>query len=154
MEKHLTATAYLVAKIDGKIRVLLHRHKKINIWLGVGGHVERDENPIETVRREVFEEAGTELDFLPPLRSPLIKEYVTQLEISQFIFEFKISARPKEPAHRHIDLVFIGTVKHPEKVKMTEEFHWFSASELKKLALQEEVTSITQKALTLGKKYL
>ncbi|HBQ50415.1 hypothetical protein A3B42_02065 [Candidatus Daviesbacteria bacterium RIFCSPLOWO2_01_FULL_38_10] len=58
MIKHFAATAYIVSKIDGEVKVLLHKHKKLGIWIGVGGHVEKEENPKQAVIREAKEEYG------------------------------------------------------------------------------------------------
>ncbi len=44
--------------------LLLVDHKRANLWLAAGGHVEVDEHPQETVRREAEEELGIEADFL------------------------------------------------------------------------------------------
>lgn len=49
--------------------ILLVDHKKAGLWLPSGGHVEFNEHPGETVRREIREELGIEADFL--LESPL-----------------------------------------------------------------------------------
>lgn len=154
MEKHLTATAYLVAKINGEIRFLLHKHRKLDAWIGVGGHVESNENPHETVLREAKEETGLVPVLLPFLDQPIMTSYLRQLPIPHFIFEFKISAYRNEPSHFHIDLVYIGTIKNHRKVRMHEEFRWFSATELKTLELQKEIVYITRKAFKIGKKYL
>lgn len=43
---------------------LLVDHKKAGLWLPAGGHVELNEHPKETVRREVKEELGIEAHFL------------------------------------------------------------------------------------------
>lgn len=43
---------------------LLVDHKKAELWVSAGGHVEVNEHPKETVKREVVEELGIEADFL------------------------------------------------------------------------------------------
>lgn len=154
MEKHATATVYLVAKINGEIRVLLHKHRKLDAWIGVGGHVESNENPHETVVREVKEETGLLPDLLPFLNQPITASYLRQLPIPYFIFEFKISTYRNEPSHFHIDHVYIGTIKNPRKIRMHEEFRWFSAKDLTTFDLQKEVVYITRKAMTMGKRFL
>jgi len=45
-------------------KVLLVDHKKAQLWLPPGGHVEPGEDPKETVLREAKEELGIETDFL------------------------------------------------------------------------------------------
>lgn len=48
---------------------LLVDHKKAGLWLPPGGHVELNEHPRETVKREIQEELGVEAEFL--FESPL-----------------------------------------------------------------------------------
>jgi 8-oxo-dGTP diphosphatase len=44
-------------------KILLVDHKKAQLWLPSGGHVEPDEHPKATVERECFEELGITADF-------------------------------------------------------------------------------------------
>ena len=39
-------------------KVLLHHHRKLEMWLPPGGHIERDELPDDAAVREVWEETG------------------------------------------------------------------------------------------------
>src|SRR5262245_58208226 len=59
---HLVSYFALVDETESKI--LLVNHKKASLWLPSGGHVERDEHPKETVRREAQEELQIDADFL------------------------------------------------------------------------------------------
>lgn len=52
---HVTASA-IVLGADG--RVLLHRHKRLGLWLQPGGHVDPGETCEEAALREVAEETG------------------------------------------------------------------------------------------------
>ncbi|MCC5948646.1 MAG: NUDIX domain-containing protein [Nitriliruptoraceae bacterium] len=54
---HLTGSAVVV---DRTGRVLLHRHKRLGIWLQPGGHLDADEQPWEAAVRETHEETGTD----------------------------------------------------------------------------------------------
>lgn len=51
---HVTASAVVV----GPRGVLLHRHKRLGIWLQPGGHLDPDEPPTRAAVREVVEETG------------------------------------------------------------------------------------------------
>ena len=57
MEKHFTATVYIL----NDQKVLLHRHQKTGKYLPPGGHIEKNETPVEAALREVKEEAGIEV---------------------------------------------------------------------------------------------
>jgi ADP-ribose pyrophosphatase YjhB (NUDIX family) len=68
IEKPATPNMHLVSyftvlDLDAK-KILLVDHKKANLWLPSGGHVEPQEHPMDTVQREVKEELDIEADFL------------------------------------------------------------------------------------------
>jgi 8-oxo-dGTP pyrophosphatase MutT (NUDIX family) len=52
---HVTGSA-IVRDSDG--RILLHRHKRLGIWLQPGGHVDPGESCEEAALRETWEETG------------------------------------------------------------------------------------------------
>jgi 8-oxo-dGTP diphosphatase len=64
---HLVSYFALLSPEENKI--LLVDHKKANLWLPPGGHIEPGEHPKEAVKREIQEELGIEATFLidPPL---------------------------------------------------------------------------------------
>lgn len=55
---HVTASAVV---LDGAGRTLLHRHRRLGIWLQPGGHVEAGEAPAEAALREAVEETGVDV---------------------------------------------------------------------------------------------
>lgn len=61
---HVTASAVVLGP-DG--RVLLHRHKRLGIWLQPGGHVDPGESAEEAALREVAEETGVEGELSAPV---------------------------------------------------------------------------------------
>jgi len=59
--KHLVS--YFVVYDPHAQKLMLIDHIKANMWLPSGGHVEVDEHPRETVRREAMEELELDADF-------------------------------------------------------------------------------------------
>ncbi|WP_010298923.1 NUDIX hydrolase [Candidatus Odyssella thessalonicensis] len=59
--KHLVC--YFVLLDEEASQILLVDHKKAQLWLPSGGHVEIDEDPRETVKRECLEELDIEGQF-------------------------------------------------------------------------------------------
>ena len=142
--RHFTATTLIVHKN----RVLLHLHKKLNRWLPVGGHIDRDELPHEAARREVQEEADIEVEF-----------YTSQSELKQFseVQELPQPARllleDINPFHQHIDFVFYA---YSEKgvvgpnAEEAETLRWFTLEELSsESSMPDDVIFLAREALEL-----
>lgn len=54
MQKHFTSSLYIISLVKKEVKVLLHKHGKLGIWIGVGGHIEENENPVEAALRETL----------------------------------------------------------------------------------------------------
>lgn len=123
--------------------VLLHRHRKLGLWLPPGGHVEPHELPDHAAVREVFEETGVAIELLgpPPFAAPgpvqLVRPRGVQLE--------SIS-----PGHEHIDLVYLGRPLEPYDGAMTgdeEGLGWYDGAAAGELGLTQEMTAWVALAL-------
>lgn len=53
---HVTASAIVVS--DAGDKVALHLHKRLNMWLQPGGHIDAGETPADAALREAVEETG------------------------------------------------------------------------------------------------
>lgn len=58
---HVTGSAIIV----GQRGVVLHRHKRLGLWLQPGGHIEPGETPWEAALREAQEETGLDVRHPP-----------------------------------------------------------------------------------------
>ncbi len=85
---HLTASAIVL----GRKGVLLHRHKRLGMWLQPGGHIEPAESPWEAARREATEETGLELDWPSPQYPPSLVH---------------VDVHPAANGHTHLDLRYL-----------------------------------------------
>ena len=63
-KQHLVSYFILIDEKDEQ--ALLVDHKKSGLWLPAGGHVEINECPKETVKRECLEELDVEAEFILP----------------------------------------------------------------------------------------
>ncbi|NMD23548.1 MAG: NUDIX domain-containing protein, partial [Actinobacteria bacterium] len=61
---HVTASAIVVT--DDRRRVLLHLHKRMNMWLQPGGHIDAGELPWSAALREACEETGLPAQLVGP----------------------------------------------------------------------------------------
>lgn len=145
--RHFTASCYVV--YNG--RVLLHKHKKLGIWMACGGHIDRDELPEAAAAREVKEESGLEIDIIA-------LDDVTSLPRDEAgTPRVQIVHRPAHVLledinehHQHIDFIYYARAA-TDKVRMEdgiEEYEWFSADELDAAAdLQENVVRFGKEAI-------
>ena len=53
-----------------KKKVLLIHHRKLDLWLPVGGHIEKDETPDDALRREIKEETNLDIEISNPHELP------------------------------------------------------------------------------------
>ncbi|HEV2722418.1 MAG TPA: NUDIX hydrolase [Thermoanaerobaculia bacterium] len=96
---HITASCYIVH--GGAL--LLHHHRRLNRWLQMGGHVERDEHPAAAALREGSEESG--------LRDlALAADGIFDLDVHV------IPAAKGEPEHRHFDVRYVARTEMPDAV--------------------------------------
>jgi 8-oxo-dGTP pyrophosphatase MutT (NUDIX family) len=146
MTKHFTSTVYITAKIDGVVKVLLHFHKKLKFWIGVGGHIEKNENPVEAAIREVKEETG--LDVTIRSHTPLFeKSYAKEIPMPQMILEASVPAHKDTEAHKHIDFAYFAETRVPQDVVMEERFKWFTKDQVETSDILEEIKILGTKAI-------
>ena len=91
MNKEVVLTTQIYLEKDNKYLMLLRNKKEHDInegkWIGVGGHMEEGETPLECVIREVKEETGLTLN------SALLraKIYFTSDDYNELIYQYTSS---------------------------------------------------------------
>ncbi len=141
--RHFTATTIIV----NKNRALLHLHKKLGIWIPVGGHIDRDELPEEAAIREAKEESGLVIALYNP------DKQIPMAKVKQLFRPMHILLEDINQFHQHIDLVYYAYSDidslQPEAGETTE-LKWFTASEINELkGAPENVKALALEAINL-----
>ncbi|HUR76610.1 MAG TPA: NUDIX domain-containing protein [Acidimicrobiales bacterium] len=103
---HITGSALIV----GPRGVILHKHRKLGIWLQPGGHLEMGETPAEAAAREATEETGLPVE--------LASDEIVHVDV-----------HPGPRGHTHLDLRYLCTAPDQDPVPPpgeSPECFWFS----------------------------
>jgi len=132
---HVTASAYLVS--PDLEQLLLHHHRKLGLWLQLGGHDDGERHPAKAVLREIQEESGlSRFDFYG---QPVIFD----LDVHP------IPARGATPAHDHLDVRYLVVADPAEPLRRDEreslDLRWFSFEQAWELLDEEGSRRALQK---------
>lgn len=143
MIRQMTATIYILEKG----RVLLIYHKKLKKWLPPGGHLEPNELPSEGAIREAKEETGLEVEIIPQENIWIEKRWNGRSFERPYLCLLEyIPQHHLQPAHEHVDLIYIGKPvggKLKQNHEETEGLRWFSLTDLEKLQKDIEIFAET-----------
>ncbi len=126
-----------------RARVLLHRHRKLGIWLPPGGHVEPGELPDDAAIREVLEESGVGVELVGP--PPITAAGPRQLARPRGVQLETIAAD-----HEHIDLVYLARPSAPYDGALAgeeESMGWYDLAGALGLGLTPEMEAWVRLAL-------
>lgn len=130
---HITGSAWLVNQAG--THVLLTHHRKLDMWLQLGGHADGDTDVLAVAMRETREESG-------------IDEIAA---ISQEVFDVDVHRIPERkgvPQHDHYDIRFLLTTTGNEQTRISEEsndLRWVSMNELDALGVDASVRRMRAK---------
>ncbi len=137
MRRHFTATAFV---IDPRGRTLLLWHKRLQRWMPPGGHIDPDERPDETARRECKEETGLDVEIIGDAQPDLFVGAAEEGGMLPRPFAMlleQIPACPErgEEAHEHMDFLYVARPTNPDQaLTLAEaegsELRWFSAEDV------------------------
>jgi 8-oxo-dGTP pyrophosphatase MutT (NUDIX family) len=137
MEKHFTATAYII----DQSKVLLLQHPKLKKWLPPGGHLEANETPHECAIREAKEETGLDIEIIRQENLWVDFWNATSIERPYLCLLENIPAFGDKPAHQHIDMIFLAK---PVRGTLFPGIKWFSLEEVEKLLEDAEIFGETK----------
>ena len=132
---HVTGSAWVVDRAG--THVLLTHHKKLDMWVQLGGHADGDADVFRVALREAEEESG--LDSLVP--------------VSRRIFDVdvhRIPARREEPEHFHWDVRYAFRTAGGEAYRVSGESHdlaWIEIAALETVTREESMLRMARKWL-------
>ena len=128
---HVTGSAWLVD--ESLQRTLLTHHRKLDLWLQLGGHSDDDPNTLNVALREAEEESGLVVE--------AVDEAIFDIDIHL------IPARPKEPAHYHYDVRFLLRARNEDFVVTSESkaLSWVAFEDVQQLTREESVLRMVRK---------
>jgi len=142
LKKHFVVVGYIINDKN----VLLVHHRKLGLWLPVGGHIEANETPEDALKREAKEEADIEIEIAGSRdEAGDVKGTVEVLTNPDHIQLEDIDAR-----HQHIDLAYFARTRSSSvKLKADEhhEIRWFSEKELDSPDITANVRHFARKAI-------
>lgn len=146
MHRHFTATAFV---IDSRKRTLLMWHKRLGRWMPPGGHVDSDETPEETAKRECKEETGLDVEIIGDTQPDLFANaqnegHMLAKPIAMLLENIPDSPERGEEAHQHMDFLFLARpVDEAQVLKLAEEegreLKWFTREEIEKLSTEIDI---------------
>lgn len=105
---HITGSGWILN--ESQDSVLLTHHRKLDIWIQPGGHVDGETDVFQSALREAYEETG--LAKIEPL-----SEEIYDIDIHRF------PERKGKPAHLHFDIRFAFISKAGDDYTVSEESH-------------------------------
>ena len=137
--RHFTVAVFVVRERN----ILLHRHRKLEMWLPPGGHIEKDELPDEAAVREVLEETGVEVELVGERREDVADPV-------QLHRPAGVQLEYIGPGHEHIDLIYFA--RPTGSVEISAEFEkdkvgWYSPEDWNSLGVNAEVRGWCERAL-------
>lgn len=151
MQKHFTATAFIV---DSQKRTLLLWHKRLNRWMPPGGHVDDNETPEDTAKRECKEETGLDVEIIGDAQEDLFTDnpdegQMLKKPIALLLENIPESEERGEPAHQHMDFLYLARPLDETQTLQLEanegsEIRWFTVEEIAGLSDRTEIFSNVQ----------
>jgi|SRR3989344_1020749 len=109
-------------------KVLLIFHKKHNMWLQIGDHIELDEDPEQALFREVKEECGLDIEIVGK------KEPSIEVKGIKFLYPpVFMNIHDINETHKHVGLYYIAKAKSDAFILSEREHNdirWFSRKDL------------------------
>jgi 8-oxo-dGTP pyrophosphatase MutT (NUDIX family) len=130
---HFTASTLVVD--PSRDAVLLTLHRRMNLWLQLGGHFEDDPSIVDAARREAIEEGG--------IAALAVDPRVLNLDVHRVRCSLGVTTR-------HLDIRFLATTEPGAEPAISDEsldLRWFHRDDLPS-PLGDDVPALVHRAFT------
>ena len=135
---HFTGSAWVIS--PDKNKILMTHHKKLNMWLQLGGHADGEENLRSVALKEAKEESGFN-------NFSILSEEIFDLDIH------KIESMNEEPEHLHYDVRFLLEADPNEQnIIISEESHdvkWIYLDDILEYNSEASISRMVEKTKKL-----
>ena len=138
-DRHFTVAVF----VAWEGRILLHRHRKLYMWLPPGGHIEENELPDDAAVREVLEETGLRVELVGDRREDVSDP--VQLHRPAGVQLENIG-----PGHQHIDLIYFAKPAGTVEIRRDyseDKVGWYGPEDWDALPVNLEVRGWCERAL-------
>lgn len=136
----ITASAWIIREDGDQPRALVHMHRKHGKLMQLGGHIELDETPWQTLEHEILEEGGysiTDLKVLQPFdRLPTVKNAVVH-PLPVVSNTHKVSDDHYHSDYGYAFVAAAAPSKSPAKGE-SQDLRWLTREELQAAAAEGE----------------
>ena len=136
---HFTGSAWVIS--PDKNKILMTHHKKLNMWLQLGGHADGEKDLKSVALKEAKEESGFN-------NFSILSEEIFDLDIH------KIESMNEEPEHLHYDVRFLLEADPNEQnIIISEESHdvkWIHLDDVLEYNSEESISRMVKKTKTLS----
>ena len=141
-----SVTAYIVRIDTPEPQVLVHMHRKQNVLLPVGGHIELHETPWQAMAHELQEESGYRLEDARILQPA---ERISSLEdVVLHPYPLSMNTHPIGDDHFHSDISYGFVVSGDPKETAVDgeslDFRWLNYDQLMALDASEIFSNTRQ----------
>ena len=131
---HFTASAWILN--ENRDKALMTHHKKLNMWLQLGGHADGNTDLIDVARKEAMEESGIK-------KIRLLNDKIFDVDI-HIVPKFK-----NQPSHKHFDIRFIfEAYGKNEQISFNHESHtviWIKLDKIKNYNSEVSIRRMIEK---------
>ena len=136
---HFTGSAWVIS--PNKNKILMTHHKKLDMWLQLGGHADGEKDLKLVALKEAKEESGFN-------NFSLLSEQIFDLDIH------KIEPMNEEPEHLHYDVRFLLEADPDEQnIIISEESYdvkWVHLDDVSKYNSEESISRMVKKTKNLS----